>query len=169
VARSRGSLALPWPTVLRSVEERASKSVRSPADDRAEITPDASAVVGKHRGDAVNVTGAGVAGDKALDQLARAEGAGVGMVEQRDEGVSKVLGAALGGPENFAGDDGFHRVIVERRIKHHRVEVILTETAAAGEARIGGLVEAPTREDFGHLHDGILGVGRNGLTVDVEP
>ena len=61
----------------------------------AEVAAHAAAVVGEDLRHAIDIAGARVAGDKALDQLATDERPGVRVVEERVELVLQILHAAL--------------------------------------------------------------------------
>lgn len=61
------------------------------ADDGGEVAADTGAVIAEFFGDAVDVGGAGVAGDEALNQEMEDEGAGVLVGEEGVEGELEIL------------------------------------------------------------------------------
>jgi hypothetical protein len=136
------------------------------ADDGGEVAAGAGAVVHKFLGHAVDVGGAGVVGDEALDELAADEGRGVGVVEEGVEEAFEVFGAAEVGGDDGAGgtggaDDGFGGGFVVTRVEDHRVDVVLAGGAEIGGGG-GGREETEAGENLGGFGDGGLVVGGDG-------
>ena len=136
-------------------------------DDGAEVAARAGAVIGEGLGDAVNVTGARVTRDEALNELPGDERAGVGVVDEGIEHVLEIFRAALVGGNLDAVENRLGAVFMKGREEHHGGEVVGGGTPEV--VHVGGIgSEGPAGKYFGDLGDGLLVVGRDGDAGRVE-
>ena len=109
------------------------------ADYRFEVAAGAAAVIGKDRGDAADIGGAGVGCDQLADQRPRYERRCRGVVENGvDDTVDAGVGAGPGGDGD--AEEGLGGRVVLRRYGRHRlgiIDLIIVGRGRAGEAGVG--------------------------------
>jgi len=148
--RSKGSRSLMLRLAAGSVQQHG-------LDHGGQISPHALAIVGKHRSHAAHMGGIRVAAHQLLDELARDEGAHIGMGADDVQRAAQVLPGGLAARDAHAQ----HRLgasVVPGLVRHH---------GAGGVGRGGGrgvvgrdvVVEIPTGQGPGQFADVGVGVG----------
>lgn len=140
-------------------------------DDGFHVATDAAAVVGEGGGDAVDIGGAGVGGDEALDELFADEGPHVGMIEEVVDGgvdVGESCGAGVAGTggaggEGMGAEEEFGVAVVFGVPHFH---------GHGEDIRVGvedvAVAEGESGEDAGEFGDVAVVISGDGLAFGVE-